>query len=196
MRVETMTGQYLDLATGGDPAADLDTALAIARHKTAAYTIDYPLRVGAALTGAGPGLLAALRAYAIPLGEAFQMRDDLLGVFGNPTQTGKPAVDDLREGKHTALLAVARRNPDPIQRALLGNLVGDPDLDTCDVERVRSLLTSTGARAAVEAMIAERCRQAIGALDIAPLDRAATVLLRELATAAVARPHPRTEARR
>ncbi|WP_433755674.1 polyprenyl synthetase family protein [Nocardia sp. CA-135398] len=183
MRVATMSGQYLDLAAAGD--ADLDAALAIARYKTAAYTVDYPLRVGAALAGAGPQLLSACSTYGTALGEAFQLHDDLLGVFGDPEHTGKPAIDDLRTGKHTALLAVALHNADPDQRRVLDQLVGDPDLDEPGADRVRSILTATGARATVEDMIADRHHRALTALAPDLFAPAAADRLRQLAAAAV-----------
>jgi geranylgeranyl diphosphate synthase type I len=99
MRTEVMDGQYLDLLATGNPSGDLDPPLAVIRPKTATYTVERPLRVGATFAGAGPAVLDALSEYALPLGEAFQLRDDLLGVFGTPEQTGKSCLDDLRDGK-------------------------------------------------------------------------------------------------
>src|SRR5512140_3008556 len=108
MRTELMAGQYLDLleqAMGGGSAA---RAMLVVRFKSAKYTIERPLHLGAALADGSSELSAAYSAYGLPLGEAFQLRDDVLGVFGDPAETGKPAGDDLREGKRTVLVAYAR----------------------------------------------------------------------------------------
>ncbi|QCX82696.1 Octaprenyl-diphosphate synthase (plasmid) [Streptomyces sp. YIM 121038] len=107
MRTEVIYGQYLDVTATGTPTPDLERALGIIRYKTAKYTIERPLRIGATLAGTSPQLLKELSAYALPLGEAFQLRDDLLGVFGDPKTTGKSRLEDLREGKHTLLVALA-----------------------------------------------------------------------------------------
>ncbi|WP_194820203.1 polyprenyl synthetase family protein [Nocardia sp. XZ_19_385] len=182
MRTETMSGQYLDLLSEGDLAADLDTALAIARYKTGQYTVEKPLRLGAVLAGADESLLASCSSYALPLGEAFQLRDDLLGVFGDPTVTGKPVLDDLRAGKHTTLIAVARRDADSRQRRGLDRLVGDPNLDEDGARQVREILIACGARDAIEAMIADRCHQARLAVDGAPFHPSAAAVLHDLAS--------------
>ena len=107
MRTEVLGGQYLDVlhqATGDRSAR---AALQIDRYKTAAYTVERPLHLGAAIAGAGPDLVGGYRRFGADIGVAFQLRDDLLGVFGDPAVTGKPAGDDLREGKRTLLLALA-----------------------------------------------------------------------------------------
>jgi geranylgeranyl diphosphate synthase, type I len=127
MRTDTMAGQYLDLvATRSCHGGDLDAALAICRYKTAKYTIEYPLLLGAQLAGAAPHQLRALTDYALPLGEAFQLRDDVLGVFGDPDITGKSSLDDLREGKHTALIALAIYRPLPPKRAFSASAWAPP----------------------------------------------------------------------
>lgn len=110
MRTEVIYGQYLDVTATGMPTPDLERALTIIRYKTAAYTCERPLHVGAVLGAAPPQLLHGLSACATPLGEAFQLRDDLLGVFGDPATTGKSRLEDLREGKHTVLVALAPRD--------------------------------------------------------------------------------------
>lgn len=183
MRTETLTGQYLDLIATGSPTAETDTAWRIIRYKTAKYTIERPLHLGATLAGATPGQLQALSAYALPLGEAFQLRDDLLGVYGNPDRTGKPTSDDLREGKHTVLVATALRHSSPAQQRTLHELLGDPRLDRERADEARTILTATGARAETEHMLADRCRQALAVLDAAPLQPAATAALRRWAIA-------------
>ncbi|GLF93362.1 polyprenyl synthetase family protein [Streptomyces yaizuensis] len=183
MRTEVMYGQYLDLLATGDPTDDIETPLRIVRYKTATYTCQRPLHAGAVLAGASAPVLDACTAFALPLGEAFQLRDDLLGVFGDPGSTGKSRLDDLREGKHTVLLALALRSARPADRAELRRLVGDPALDESGADRIRALLTEGGARAGVEHMIRTRRARALRALDDAPFPPAATAALRDLADA-------------
>ncbi|MFD8148939.1 polyprenyl synthetase family protein [Streptomyces sp. NPDC059708] len=187
MRSEVMYGQYLDVTTAGRPTTDVDQALRIARYKTAKYTIERPLHIGAALAGATPAVHEALSAYALPVGEAFQLRDDLLGVFGTPEVTGKPVLDDLREGKHTVLAALALQRADRNQRRDLRALLGSPSLDETEAAHLREVLTATGARSEVENMIHTRRTQALRALDAAPFPPAAIAHLRHLTGSALAR---------
>ncbi|MET9644790.1 polyprenyl synthetase family protein [Streptomyces syringium] len=187
MRAEVVQGQYLDLVQGDAPDTDLDAPLRVIRYKTAKYTVERPLHIGAALAGAGPVLRQALSAYALPLGEAFQLRDDLLGIFGDPAHTGKPNLDDLREGKHTVLIAHALRHADPGQRELLRHSLGDPGLSEDTAARVRAVLVSTGARATVEELIRDRREQALNALDDLPVPPAARQVLHNVALAATMR---------
>ncbi|MFC5187216.1 polyprenyl synthetase family protein [Actinomadura harenae] len=187
MRTELMYGQYLDLLATGWPSTDLNAALRIIRFKGAKYTAERPLQLGAVLAGADAGMRTTLSEFGLPLGEAFQLRDDLLGVFGHREHTGKPNLDDLREGKATVLMALALERSDSAQRTALRRLVGDPALDEHGAQRARDLLTATGAVAAVEEMIADRHRAALRALDGTFLHPTAVVMLRELAAAAVVR---------
>lgn len=199
MRTEVLHGQYLDLVAASQPrdggrppvdgqsAHDVELALKIARYKAAKYTFERPLHVGAAIADASPPVMEALTSYALPVGEAFQLRDDLLGVFGDPADTGKPATDDLREGKHTALLALALQRSNPVQRRVLQTLVGTPELDATGADRVRDILFATGSHDAVEAMIEARYQQALSSLARAPFPPAATSALYEIARAATAR---------
>jgi geranylgeranyl diphosphate synthase type I len=185
MRTELMAGQYLDLLEQVRGQYDLDSALTVARYKSAKYTVERPLHIGAAAAGAGPEHLEALSAFGIPLGEAFQLRDDLLGVFGDPKETGKPAGDDLREGKRTALVAIAWHNADAVQQDLLRRHLGDPGITSPMVDALRQVITDTGARATVESMIDARfeaCQQALGLIDPDPATRAAFERLTVLAT--------------
>ncbi|WP_274563343.1 polyprenyl synthetase family protein [Streptomyces spiramyceticus] len=171
MRKEIVYGQYLDLTSTLRGTGDVDTALAVARYKTAKYTFERPLHLGAALADAPKDLRAALSAYALPAGEAFQLRDDLLGVFGDPAETGKPVLDDLRQGKPTVLVAVAYERATPRQRGILDRLVGSADLDENNAPQVRRILVDVGAVDTVKSMIRARYRQAIaalGAADLAP----------------------------
>ncbi|MGP3989226.1 polyprenyl synthetase family protein [Streptomyces sp. 3N207] len=185
MRTEVMTGQYLDLLTTGGAVADIDTALSVARKKTAAYTVERPLHLGALLADPPQSVLEVCTAYGIPLGEGYQLRDDLLGVFADPGSTGKPCLDDLRDGKNTVLLSLAFAHATPAQADRLRALVGRPGLTEETAEEIRAILTTTGARAAVEDMITARHRQALAALDSAPFPPAATQVLTQLADKAV-----------
>jgi geranylgeranyl diphosphate synthase type I len=119
MRSELMAGQYLDLLEQACGGGSVDRALQVVRYKSAKYTIERPLHIGAALAGAPASVFAAYSGYGLPLGEAFQLRDDILGVFGDPEQTGKPAGDDLREGKRTVLVAIANERADETQASAI-----------------------------------------------------------------------------
>ena len=152
LRVELNVGQYLDVLGTARGDTDLPRARRIARYKSGKYTIERPLHVGAALAGRYDELHTALSAYGDPLGEAFQLRDDMLGAFGEESVTGKPVGDDLREGKPTPLLAVATARADREQRAVLG-LIGQPDLSPSDVAAVQAVLIETGAVSEIEATI-------------------------------------------
>ncbi|MEV7930825.1 polyprenyl synthetase family protein [Kitasatospora sp. NPDC088779] len=187
MRTEVMYGQYLDLASTGHPTDDVDRALAIIHYKTAKYTCERPLQIGATLAGADDELRTVLSDFALPLGEAFQLRDDLLGVYGDPDRTGKPTLDDLRDGKHTTLAALALKLATPDQVARLRRLLGDPDLTEEQAEDARRVITATGARDMVEQMIRARCAQADHALSRSTIPPAVAATLRELARAATKR---------
>jgi geranylgeranyl diphosphate synthase, type I len=167
MRAQTIRGQYLDLLTQAQGTLQAADALAVAEAKTAASTTAGPLGFGAALAGAGPRLQAAYAGYGVPLGIAFQLRDDLLGTFGDPAHTGKPSSDDLRDGKCTVLLSEARRRAAPAAAREIDALLR---LGTEDaVPRLRELVELTGARTHVEKLIADLAAQAMAALDDAPL---------------------------
>ena len=187
MRGELMAGQYLDVLAQATGGAGPDGALTVARYKSAKYTVERPLHLGAALAGADQAVLDAYTAYGLPLGEAFQLRDDLLGVFGDPVVTGKPAGDDLREGKRTALVALTLQRATPEQAATVERLFGDPDLDGEGVAVLRDVIVGTGAVGAVEELINERTARALAALDAAPITRQAHDTLAALAVAATAR---------
>ena len=186
LRVELNVGQFLDLL--GTARGDTDGARArrVARYKSAKYTIERPLHVGAALAGSLDELGPTLSAYGVPLGEAFQFRDDLLGVFGDTESTGKPVGDDLREGKPTALLALAVERSEPEQRALL-ELVGSAEFDALDVERCQQILVDTGAAAAIEAEIEARRDEALAVIEQADLAADAAAALVDLAWYVTAR---------
>ncbi|MEV0253423.1 polyprenyl synthetase family protein [Streptomyces sp. NPDC050732] len=187
MRSEVMFGQYLDLRATGELTDDVDATMTVNRYKTAKYTVERPLHIGAALAGAGPEVMDAYSAYAIPLGEAFQLRDDLLGVYGDVGDTGKSRLDDLRAGKNTTLVALALRACDAARAARLRALIGDPNLEEAGAAEVRDVFAATGAREAVEHMIDDRYRQALQALDAAPFAAGATTALKHLARTATRR---------
>jgi len=165
MRTELMGGQYLDLLEQAQGCTSVEAALQVARYKSAKYTIERPLHLGAALAGGGPSLIAALRGFGLRLGEAFQLRDDVLGVLGDPSITGKPAGDDLREGKRTVLVLLALATAEPRDRADLAAGLGNPGLDGEHVERLRAVIVGSGALADVERMIEASAATALGHLD-------------------------------
>ncbi|WP_064458535.1 polyprenyl synthetase family protein [Streptomyces hygroscopicus] len=187
MRTEVMLGQYLDLAATGELTDDVEATLTVVRYKTAKYTIERPLHLGAAIAGAGPEVMEAFTAYALPLGEAFQLRDDLLGVYGDPESTGKSQLDDLRAGKNTTLIALALRGSDSAQAARLRSLIGNPLLDEKDAATVQDIFAATTARQAVEQMIDDRRTQALRALDDAPFTAEAVDALKRIARMATVR---------
>jgi geranylgeranyl diphosphate synthase type I len=185
-RTEVTAGQYLDVVGQAVGDASVGWAGTVARFKSAKYTVERPLLFGAALAGAAPEIVAAYSGYGLPLGEAFQLRDDVLGVYGDPARTGKPAGDDLREGKRTYLVAVALEAAGPDQRTALEIGLGDPD---ADVDALRKIIAETGALARTEARITELTRQALAALDSAAIEPVAKTTLTELAAAATQRQH-------
>jgi geranylgeranyl diphosphate synthase, type I len=181
-RSEVITGQFLDVSVQARGRADVDTAMTVLRYKSAKYSIERPLHLGASLAGASPRTLADLTAFGLPLGEAFQLRDDLLGVFGDPATTGKPAGDDLVEGKRTVLVALALDAASAQDAALLDRSLGTP-LSPADVDRLRDVVDGSGAHAQVEAVIERLTDVALAALDRAAIDDGAREVLRGLAEA-------------
>lgn len=187
MRAEVTIGQYLDVLTQATGNTSVEWAGKVARYKSAKYTVERPLQFGAALAGADESLRAVYSGYGLPLGEAFQLRDDLLGVFGDPAQTGKPAGDDLREGKRTYLIAAAMAGADTEGRAALARGLGDPHLDAAGVARLRQIIIDSGAVAQTERRIAALTATALAALDEANLPSVAYAALVDLAEAATRR---------
>ncbi|GAA0230449.1 polyprenyl synthetase family protein [Cryptosporangium japonicum] len=187
MRLELMAGQYLDISAPTRGGVPLERALRIAQYKSGKYTVEAPLHLGAAVAGAPAAVIDAYTAFALPIGEAFQLRDDLLGVFGDSEVTGKPSGEDLREGKQTVLIAATREQATEAGRALLVERLGDPGLDEAGVTALRELIVDCGARDRVEKMIAERCTHALAVLEHAPLTTEGREALRTLAIAAVDR---------
>jgi geranylgeranyl diphosphate synthase type I len=180
LRVELNIGQALDLIGTAEARRDQPMARRIACYKSGKYTVERPLHLGAALAGRLDGLAEALSAYGLPLGEAFQMRDDILGTFGDPVVTGKPVGEDLREGKPTPLLAIATDRADPAEQKLLDR-VGSPDLGADEVAALQVLMVETGARHETERLVDELAAEAVAALDRADLTPDARAALIELA---------------
>jgi geranylgeranyl diphosphate synthase type I len=191
MRTEVLGGQYLDVFVQSTGDSSARAALQIDRYKTAAYTVERPLHLGAAIAGAGPELVSCYRRFGADIGVAFQLRDDLLGVFGDPAVTGKPAGDDLREGKRTLLLALAveraAERGTPAAIAVIEQAVGDLDLTDRALDRVRDLLDELGAVQAVEQRIAALTGSALDALGSASVGEPAAGRLADLAIAATRR---------
>lgn len=187
MRVELMAGQYLDLLEQARGGGSVERAMNVVRYKSAKYTIERPLLLGAALAGADDELMAAYSAYGLPLGEAFQLRDDVLGVFGDPSVTGKPAGDDLREGKRTVLVAKALATATPAQAHLLRTYLGDPSLSAEGVNVLREIIVDTGALLAVEELIDDLVDRSREAVTSAGVDQPAAGVLHDLVSAATAR---------
>jgi geranylgeranyl diphosphate synthase type I len=182
LRTELNVGQLLDIIGSVRGDRRLDKAERICRYKSGKYTVERPLHLGAVLAAPDRGaeLLPALSAYGLPLGDAFQMRDDVMGVFGDEEVTGKPVGGDLREGKPTPLLARAVAAANPAQRVVLG-AVGSPDLDDEDIVDMQQVIVETGALAALEAQIAALTDQAIAAIEIAPITAGSRAELIDLA---------------
>jgi geranylgeranyl diphosphate synthase, type I len=187
MRTEVAAGQYLDLLNQFSRAESTSSALRVVTYKTARYTIERPMQLGAALAGPDSAVASTCTEYGLPLGIAFQLRDDILGVFGDPAQTGKPVTGDLREGKQTVLIALARERATPAQARLLDRHLGDRNLTDQEAAKVREVLTGTGALAECEALIGASVKEATAALDGAPITAEAKTALTELAVHATAR---------
>ncbi len=187
MRTEVTVGQYLDVHTQATGDTSVERAGKVARFKSAKYTVERPLLIGAALAGADSALVRAYSDFGLPLGEAFQMRDDVLGVFGDPAQTGKPAGDDLREGKRTYLVAATFAAAPPADQDELARRLGDPGLDDAGVARLREIIATSGALTRTEERITVLTESALAALSTANMDPEAHTVLEQLAQAATHR---------
>ncbi len=187
MRVELMAGQFLDIHEQTEKTTSVERSMKIARYKSGKYTIERPLHLGAAMASAPSEIFTALSAYGLPLGEAFQLRDDLLGVFGDPSVTGKPAGDDLREGKRTVLIAMTNDRQSEAQREIARKYFGKPDLDAQGVAVLREIIESTGAREELESTIERLTDQALTAAQSAVFTEDGNAMLVELANIATKR---------
>jgi geranylgeranyl diphosphate synthase, type I len=188
LRREVVAGQYLDVLAQTRRRSSASDAMRVLLYKSAKYTVERPLQLGAALGKADGALLRSLSSYGVPLGEAFQLRDDVLGVFGEAALTGKPSGDDIREGKRTLLMARAFDKADHAQRSLLDAALGNPALDARGIADVQGILVSTGALRAVETVISELSSAALATLRHTPLeDEEARTALRTLSDRATNR---------
>ena len=187
-----MAGQYLDvLEENAAPTRAVEEAVGRANrvilYKTAKYSIEAPLLIGAAFAGADPAVLRGLSAFGIPLGMAFQLRDDILGVFGDPAVTGKPAGDDLREGKRTVLVGLTRESLTPTVGKIFDELLTHRELDAEQIAFLQQTIKGSGALAKTESMIEELANESLLALDQLQLDPTAMMQLRELAVRVINR---------
>jgi len=181
LRLEVNIGQYLDLLGTASRNASPEQARTIAVYKSGKYTVERPLQLGAALAGRLDDLAKSYTAYGIPLGEAFQLRDDLLGAFGDDDRLGKGVGEDLRDGKPTLLYALARARALGDDARLLETHVGQPSLGTAEIAEVQRIMVETGAKADVEAAIDALMTEALAALADAPVTEQARRELHTLA---------------
>jgi geranylgeranyl diphosphate synthase, type I len=188
LRIEVNIGQYLDLVGTVRGGPTVESARRICRYKSGKYTIERPLHLGASLAGGLVKYQDSLSAYGLPLGEAFQLRDDLLGAMGDESLTGKPVGDDLREGKPTSLVARALVAADASQRKVLAR-IGHGDLRSDEVAGMQQIFTDTGAVAAVETDITLLRDEAIDAIANSGLLPNATNALVDLAHYVTNRDH-------
>ncbi|GIG54706.1 polyprenyl synthetase family protein [Demequina activiva] len=184
-------GQYADMRAAAQPLeaipAQREDILAVMRSKTASYTCEYPLALGAALAGADAAAVSRMRDIGVDLGIAFQLRDDLLGLTGSPEVTGKPAGDDVREGKRTFVLWRAWAETDDEGRARIGAVLGDRDATDAEVAAAIAVVTATDAEQWCEREIAERASRSRDALARSALDVELAEDLNALIDRAVAR---------
>ena len=182
MRVELMAGQFLDIFEQTQKSTDLQRSMKVAQYKSGKYTIERPLLIGAVLSERhSPELLRDLSNYGLPLGEAFQYRDDLLGVFGDSSLTGKPAGDDLREGKRTVLIALTDLASTDAMREEVKKYFGSPKLDANGIAILQEIIVSSGAKEKLESMIERLTDQALRSAESEFIDESAHPLLLELA---------------
>lgn len=186
MRVEVNIGQYLDMRAGADGRHERGRAQRISVFKSGKYTVERPLHLGAALAGRLDELGPGFTVYGLPLGEAFQLRDDLLGAFGEEALLGKPVGDDLREGKVTELVSAAREAASPAALAVLDR-IGADDMTDDEVRRAREVIIETGARDAMEQRIDQLTAAAIDALGGLDLEGRSAAELEALALYIAAR---------
>lgn len=194
MRTQLMAGQFLDITHSARGWADLRheeriaSARRVVRYKSAKYSVEQPLLIGADAAGVEADDRGLLSTYGLELGEAFQLRDDVLGVYGDPQTTGKPAGDDLREGKLTVLVALTLQRCSPAQAQEFARGLGRADLPADEIERMRAIITESGALAAHEELIEARTRAAVDALaQVRGLTDEGRAALEELTELSVAR---------
>lgn len=195
MRSEVTAGQFLDVSaqygtTGvAGVAEELDVARRILEYKSASYSIRRPSLIGAALGGASDQLLGALGEFGSVIGRAFQLRDDVLGVYGRPEVTGKPYGGDIHEGKRTVLVLTALSNASDEEARELSDMLGAEGLTDTDIDRAAEIIESTGARAHVDGVIEENMRHALAVLEDTEMTADGRTALAELAERSVKRAH-------
>ena len=187
MRTELMAGQYLDLLEQVRRDITEDRAMKVIRFKSAKYTIERPLLMGAAIAEASPEVQDALSNYGLELGTAFQLRDDVLGVFGDAQVTGKPAGDDLRERKQTLLVARTLEMASHESRVEFEALFAQPELTDADIAKLQTIISESGALESVEQTISQTTDSALNALTNESIDSTARQALTDLAFMATQR---------
>ena len=187
MRTELMAGQYLDLLEQVRGNTTVESSRTVIRYKSAKYTIERPLHMGANIAGASSHHQQILSDYGLALGEAFQLRDDVLGIFGDAIVTGKPAGDDLREGKQTMLVARARDLSSGESLTEFNKLFGQPDLNGDQIEDLQTIISDCGALAEIEAQIDELTALALDSIQDATIADDAREALQLLAVMATKR---------
>ncbi len=185
LRLEVNMGQYLDLVGAATGKTEMripeDRARQISLYKSGKYTVERPLHLGAALLGELAQFEAPLSRYGVPLGYAFQLRDDILGSFGDRLVTGKPVGEDFREGKPTLLASIAMERVSGSDYEFFKERFGSPDLDAEEIQRFQAILSRTGARQRVELLVSRLGAEAIAALPASGLNKEASQGLTELA---------------
>ncbi|MDO5676736.1 MAG: polyprenyl synthetase family protein [Propionibacteriaceae bacterium] len=195
VRTEVTAGQFLDISaqyeiTGASTfEEELDVARRILEYKSASYSIRRPALIGAALGGADEQLMGALGEFGSVIGRAFQLRDDVLGVYGDPEVTGKPHGGDIHEGKRTVLVLTALANASEQEAKELDDMLGTVGLTDTDIDRAAEIIESTGARAHVDELIEANMRHALSVLDNASMTDDGRIALAELAERSVKRAH-------
>jgi geranylgeranyl diphosphate synthase type I len=187
MRQQVIAGQFLDVMAAEQVFITQEQARLIATMKSGGYSVEKPLLLGATLARGSDDLVGALCAFGEPLGEAFQLRDDLLGVFGDPANVGKPVGADIREGKRNLLFVKTAESLDPSERLDFASRWGHDSLRPEDVDDLRNIVETSGARAATEALIEDLRAEAAKALAGAPMDDHSRASLMVLASAAIDR---------
>lgn len=192
MSSQVTTGQYLDILAecvpwGADPQADERLAREVIVAKTVLYSVQSPLKIGASLANATAEQVRKISDVGLPLGEAFQLRDDVLGIFGDPATTGKPAGDDIVVGKRTVIMAKTASRSSPREREFLRSVLSSPTTSQSDVDAVRKIVVDSGALHEVESLIKQLHTTALEALESLDLEQRGKQMLKDLADAAVRR---------
>ena len=187
MRTELAIGQFSDLVNSSQTYPRLEQVLDVLRRKSGNYTVRRPLEIGAAMAGCNRGVIDALAGYGAAIGEAFQLRDDILGVFGTPALTGKSAGTDMEDRKATSVIVAAYELADPALRRQLAELMVAPDIDADAVEQWRNLIVASGAVQRVEDLIADRHAEALSHLDRATIPDRPRAALADMAIACTQR---------